>query len=275
MDPNFDHANFYWRMELQPEAAATIHGAGSIGNDGIHMTENRYRGMTARITQRPGAGQERADYGEQRTTTLTVAPPWAVAPDASSFFVVTEPGWQFGALTRSSPVKFEVPNRSGETVEVCGRAANVNDTECAEELSIVTRHQIGGSGTGDQDVPAVPYFGLGPGQRGGTVELSGVSFTDLANTATISAATVTLHYWDELGTRPGTVLANAIGDADKTIDLSAASAALPGSFAQLESEVVRVDTVENGGARWQVTRGMHRERRGSARGTSAGLSIAE
>ena len=165
------------------------------------MTENRYRGMTARITRGTGEGQERG-ITANTDTTLTVAPSWVVTPDASSFFVVAEAGWQFGALTRSSPVKFEVPNRSGETVEICGRAANVNDTECAEELSIVTRHQIGGSGTGDQDVPPSPFFGLGPGQRGGTVELSGVSFTDLGNTATISAATLTLHYWDELAAQP-------------------------------------------------------------------------
>ena len=29
-DPNFDHANFYWRMELQPEAA----GDGAFGEHG-------------------------------------------------------------------------------------------------------------------------------------------------------------------------------------------------------------------------------------------------
>ena len=119
-------------------------------------------------------------------------------PDASSFFVVAETGWQFGALAKSSPVQFAVPNRGGETVQVCGRAANVNDLECSAELSTVTRWQIGGSGTSDVDVPPQPYFGLGAGQRGGTVELSGVSFTELTNTSTISAATLTMYYWDEL-----------------------------------------------------------------------------
>ncbi|MCU1235006.1 MAG: hypothetical protein JWP63_2973 [Candidatus Solibacter sp.] len=256
MDQNFDHANFYWRMELQPEAAATIHGAASIGNDGIDMTENRYRGMTARITRGAGAGQERS-ITSNTASTLSVAPGWAVVPDATSFFVVAEPGWQFGATTRSSPVRFEVSNRAGETVQICGRAANVNDMECAEELSIVTRHQIGGSGGGDSAVPEVPYFGLGPGQRGGTVELSGVSFTSLDNTLTISAATLTLHYWDELVARPGALLANAISAADTAIDLSAASPAVAGSFVQVDAEVVRIDAVENGGSRWQVTRGMH------------------
>ena len=48
-------------------------------------------------------------------------------------------------------------------------AANINDLECSAELSTVTRWQIGGSGTTDVDVPPKPYFGLGAGQRGGTV----------------------------------------------------------------------------------------------------------
>ncbi len=256
IDPNFDHANFYWRMELQPESAATIHGAASIGNDSIHMTGNRYRGMIARITRGHGAGQER-NIAANTETTLTVSPGWAVVPDASSFFVVAETGWQFGALTRSSPVRFEVPNRSGETVEISGRAANVNDAECAAELSIVTRHQIGGSGASDGAVPPVPYFGLGTGQRGGMVELSGVSFNDLTNTQTISAATLTLHYWDELGGRGGLALTLAIGANDTVVDLGTASPAIAGSFVQIDIEVVRVDAVENAGFRWQVTRGMH------------------
>uniref|UniRef100_Q01Z30 Tip attachment protein J domain-containing protein n=1 Tax=Solibacter usitatus (strain Ellin6076) TaxID=234267 RepID=Q01Z30_SOLUE len=257
IDPNFDHANFYWRMELQPEAAATIHGTAAIGNDQVHMVENRYRGMTARITRGLGAGQERSITANSDTT-LTVSPGWAVVPDATSFFVIAESGWQFGALTRTSPVKFEVSNRAGETVQICGRAANVNDAECAEELSVVTRHQIGGSVGGDTDVPPTPYFGMAPGQRGGTAELSGVSFTDLGNTQTVSSATLTLHYWDELGIRPGAGLANAIADIDQVIDLITASSAAAGSLVQIDYEVVCINAVENGGTRWQVTRGMHR-----------------
>src|SRR5262249_3298724 len=30
-DPNFDHTNFYWRLELQPEFASTAHSASSVG----------------------------------------------------------------------------------------------------------------------------------------------------------------------------------------------------------------------------------------------------
>jgi hypothetical protein len=256
LDPNFDHANFYWRMELQSENAVTIHSATSVGNDGLHMTANRYLSMIARITRGLGAGQERA-VAANTVTELTVSPAWTVIPDATSFFVVAETGWQFGALAKSSPVQFAVPNRGGETVQVCGRSANVNDLECAAELSTVTRWQIGGGGASDGDVPPEPYFGLGAGQSGGTVELSGVSFTDLTNTTTISAATLTMHYWDELGGRPSLRLAQAVGVGDTTLALSAAGNATAGSFVQIDAEVVRVDAVANSGLQYQVTRGMH------------------
>src|SRR5207248_2522214 len=120
-------------------------------------------------------------------TTLTVAPAWDAAPDSSSHFTVAEGGWKFGALSKTSPVEFAIPNQSGETVQIMGRSANVNDVECAAELSTVTRWQIGGSGAGvsDADAPPAPYFALAPGRRGGTVELSAVSFAELTNTHTV------------------------------------------------------------------------------------------
>src|SRR4029077_6682612 len=123
------------------------------------------------ITRGPGTGQERM-IAANTATILTVSPAWSLEPEASSDFVVAENGWRFGALARSSPVKFSIPNRSGEVVHLCGRAANVNDEECSAELSTVTRWKIGGAGTSDSDSPPEPYFGLGLGQRGGTVELS-------------------------------------------------------------------------------------------------------
>ncbi|HEY2018939.1 MAG TPA: phage tail protein, partial [Bryobacteraceae bacterium] len=156
-DSNYDHANFYWRMELQPESAVAVHSATTVGNATLHMAVNRYRGTVARITRGRGAGQERT-ISANTATTLTIAPAWVVEPDATSFFVVAENGWHFGALTKNSPVQFAIPNQGGETAHLSGRAANVNDMESTAELSTVTRWQIGGSGTsgGDDDVPPAP-----------------------------------------------------------------------------------------------------------------------
>ena len=242
-------------MELQPESGVTLHSATTVGNGSLQMTANRYQSMIVRITRGTGAGQERT-IAANDATSLTIAPPWSVVPDATSFFVVAETGWQFGALTTSSPVQFEVPNRSGEAVHLTGRAANVNNAECAPELSTVTRWQIGGGGTGDSDVPPMPFFGLGPGQGGGTVELSGVSFTDLTNTRTISAATLTMYYWDELQGTPAIALASAVGTGDTVLSLSAAGSAQPGTYIQIELEVIRVETVQNNGTQYSVTRAM-------------------
>src|SRR4030095_15404581 len=52
--PNFDHANFYWRMELQSESAATIHTTSSVGNDRRQMEENRNPRKIRPITQGRG-----------------------------------------------------------------------------------------------------------------------------------------------------------------------------------------------------------------------------
>jgi len=58
-DPNFDHANFYWRMELLPETAATLYSANTVGNGTLNMMANAYSGMTARITRGPGRDRKR------------------------------------------------------------------------------------------------------------------------------------------------------------------------------------------------------------------------
>ena len=255
-DPNFDHATFYWRMELQPESAATVYSTTTAGNGTLGMAPNRYRGMTARITRGTGEGQERAITANDATT-LTVAPPWSLAPEATSFFVVAEAGWRFGAQTKSTPVQFAILNQSGAVVQISGRAANVNDLECEPQLSTVTRWTIGGFGTADADVPPSPFFGLGAGQRGGTLELNGVSFTDLTNTRAISAATLTLHYWDELQPTPASLLTTAVGTGDSALSLISAGPGQPGGFIQIDAEVLRIEAVTNNGTQYQVTRGVH------------------
>ena len=255
-DANFDHANFYWRRELVPETEATAYAAALVGNRSLDMAANAYTGMTARITRGPGAGQEATITGNDGTT-LTISPPWETEPGAGSYFTVSEAGWTFGAMTKSSPVTFAIPNRPGETVEISGRAANVNDQECAAGISPVTRWQIGGAGISDSDVPLAPYFGLNAGASGGTVELSGISFTSLTNTETISSATFTLHYWDELQGRPATTLATAMGAGDGTLTLNAAGPGTAGSILQIDGEVLEVTAVSNGGTEYAVTRGVH------------------
>ena len=111
-DPNYDHANFYWRMEIQPRNKWESMGQ-TRWERALEMTPNTYRGMTARVTRGRGAGQERT-IGSNTETTVTVYPPWTVEPDSTSRFAIAESGWRFGAQAKSGQVAFAIPNRSGQ-----------------------------------------------------------------------------------------------------------------------------------------------------------------
>lgn len=255
-DPNYDHANFYWRLELQPEHAATLHGAAMVGNDALEMEENEYRGAVVLITRGKGAGQERAVLANSAKE-LALASEWSVEPDATSRFVVAERSWRFGAMAKSSPVQFEIPNRTGAVLHISGRAANVNDVESPAELCTLTRWTVGGAGHTDSDVPPAPAFALGLStRRAGTLELSGVSFEDLTNTRTVMAGTLTLYYWSELEGPSPHALATAMTAENDTLELNAAGAAEAGTYVQVGREVMRVEEAA-GGATYRVARGAH------------------
>lgn len=255
-DPNFDHANFHWRLEQLPETAATAQSGSTVGSQSLQLAANAYNGMVARITRGTGAGQERV-VTSSTATTLTVSPAWTTEPDATSYFVVADSGWQFGAQSNGPSVQFGLPNRPGETAHITGRAANANDVECQPELSIVTRYQIGGAGAADPGLPPAPFFTLSAGRQGGTVELSGVSFTSLTNTRTIASATLTLYYWDELQGTPSITLGSQVGLAGTTISLSQAGPAQPGAYLQIDREVLQVLAVQNNGTSYHVARGVN------------------
>jgi hypothetical protein len=255
-DENYDHANFYWRLELQPETPVTSASANSVTSASLTMLANENRGMIARVTKGRGRGQERL-ITANTPTTISVTPAWDVEPDATSGFVIAEPSWKFGALTVLGPAEFDVPNRSGASVQILGRSANVHDQECAAELSPFTRWRIGGSeGGGDGDIPPEPIFGFSPTGQG-TVDLVGVGFQMLANTRSISSGTLTVHYWDELGSGASSALASAISDQDTTLELAGPGTAQAGDVIQIEREVMVVTGTANEGAQYIVERGAY------------------
>jgi hypothetical protein len=254
-DENFHQARFYWRLEMLPEVAATIFSNTTIGNAALQMAADEYIGMVARITDGKGAGQERAVLANTATT-ATVAPKWDVAPDATSKFVIAEAGWHLGAAGATSPVVFEVPNRPGATVHVSGRATNVHGREAVYELSPLRRWQVdGGAGSlVDIDVPDAPGFGVSAPGRG-IVEIAGIGFLNLQNTRTIEAATLQLHYWNELNSPTPYALSAAAGAQDTEIFLESAGPAQSGDLIQIDAEILAVTAVLDGGTRYEVTRG--------------------
>jgi hypothetical protein len=148
---------------------------------------------------------------------------------------------------------FEIPDRTDATVHVSGRAANVYDEECSPDLCPLTRHRIGGGGA-DTDVPPAPQFALyAPGD--GAVELTGIAFSDLSNTKTVTAGTLTLRYIDELKGADQTALGAAVDDQATTLALGAAGTAQAGDLLLVEEELMSVTSVSDDQLSFVVSRG--------------------
>ncbi len=255
-DANYDHANFYWRLELQPPAPVTIFTANTVGTSSLQMQVDEFTGMTVRIMTGKGAQQE-CLIASNTTSTLTTSSPWTVVPDTTSTFAVSQTGYQFGASSNTNQVQFEIPNRPGVTLHINGRSANVYDVESQYELSTVTRWQIGGAGINviDSSVPPAPVFGLTVLAEGGGVELCGLGFQTLANTRTISLGTITLYYYDETSLTALPVLAAPIAATDTTLALSPTYFALP-QYMAVDQEVIRLDSTTPDGAGFVIDRGL-------------------
>jgi hypothetical protein len=239
-DANYDHANFYWRLELQPPEQVSIDSPTTVGSSALNMVPNLYNGATVRITAGTGGGQEQT-IASNTASTLTVTTPWSVQPDSTSFFLIADSTWQFGASSNASPVSFAIPNRQGVTIDVSGRAANVVNEECAYALSPLTRWTILGSAGQalDTNVSGQPVFGL-YSIGAGSVEALGIAFSDLTNTLSISAGTLTLFYWDELQGPSTILLSAAMGATDTSFSVATAVSASSGALVQIDAEVMVV-----------------------------------
>ncbi len=123
-DASFDHANFYYRFEYAGPFQATMFSSNTIGSVDMGATSLAYAGMSVRIIEGTGRGQERVIATNDQTT-LTVSSSWSLVPDASSSFVVAEGAWKFGAVSANSPVQFEIAYEEGTVLQISGRGANV------------------------------------------------------------------------------------------------------------------------------------------------------
>ncbi len=262
-DANYDHANFYWRFELQTAAPVDIVSMNTIGNSQLQMASNVYQGMIARISAGTGQGQELQVAGNTATT-LTLTQNWGIEPDTSSSFVVVESSWHYGSTGAASPVSFTVPDHPGASVEVSGRAANVRNEETDAALSPVTVWQIGGVSVVpvDQNVPPAPEFGLVP-TGNGSVQIQAIGFGTLINTRTITAGTMTLGYWDELNGPTTVALSAPVAPTDSAVQLNTANAAQLGDLLEVEAEVMVVQQISSDGFTYTVARGAYATMPGS------------
>ena len=254
-DPRYDHANFYWRLEDTDELFASIFTSDSVGSSLLALTPDALVGHAVRLLRGNGAGQERT-VTNNSATTLFVTPEWEIEPDESTVFVVSDNTWHFGGRARTSPARFQIPNRRDKVVQITGRSANAQNIESLRGLAIVTRWRIGGGGLGvaDFDVPPEAVFSVAA-NGDGMLEFGGMGFATLENTQSISSGTFQLYYRDELSGPSSLLLATAISAVDTTLTLSQAGSAQVGSLIQLAGEVMRVTQVLGGGTQYDVDRG--------------------
>ena len=254
-DPNFDHANFYYRQESAGPILASLCSATTIGSADLNATPSIYSGMAVRLIEGTGFGQERKIVSNNATT-LTVSPAWSVTPDNTTTFVITESAWKFGAVTSISPVEFEVPNQMGTVVEVTGRGANVRDQEGTSELCPVTRWVVGGASGSqlDSDVPPAPNYVLGIAGQG-NITLSQVGFATLTNTRSVTAGTLQLIYFDELQMPTGYWLSGSIDTATGSLMLNAGIAWQTLVGLQIGSEILTLTNFDATSNTCTVVRG--------------------
>jgi hypothetical protein len=253
-DPQFDHVNVDWRWEFLPETSVAIHSATTVGNSVLQLLANQYQSSVVRTTRGTGAGQERAVVSNTATT-LTVDSPWTIEPDATSWFVIAENAWRFGARGNAGPIAIDVPERIGSGIEISARAANAADEEAAYELSPLTRWVIGQSGglASDSDVPPAPIYGIGLSPvNGGTFSLGAIGFSTLVNTRGIIAGTYSFYLYDEINGATPITMATPIAPGDTSVAFG--QTFTPGSLLQIDQEILQVTGTNTDGT-CAVTRG--------------------
>ncbi len=253
-DPNFHHANFYWRGELLPAVSADAAGAASITYSSASWLENQFQGKLVWIVNGKGKSQERTILSNNANTLFV--DPWDIMPDISSVFAIAEPTWQFGTKTTGSPAAFEVPNLAGSTVHLLGVSANALDLEAPAGRAVVTRWQIGGGSVfpADSDIPGEPFFALAA-DGAGTLLLSGLGFADLQNTSTIQTGTLQIYHYDELRDYPSASLAAFVNLSATTLTFTQDPGFVEGEVFQLGREILRVVS-RGAGNSYTVERGV-------------------
>jgi hypothetical protein len=255
-DPNYNHANFYFRQEFAGPLLTSSSTQTSITSTDLNATANEYTSNVCRITIGTGAGQEQQIISNDATT-LTVTPGWSILPDSTSQFVIAEASWHFGAVSVTSPAEFQIPNQSGSVIEVSGRGANALNQEGSADLCPMSRWVVGGGTTvngSDVDVPPLPGYSLAaPGD--GDITVSSVEFTALTNTQSITAGTLQMFLLNELSSGSAATLASAADGVTTTLSVNAIGAISPGGMLLIDSELMVVLSVNSQANTLTVVRG--------------------
>ena len=104
-----------------------------------------------------------------------------------------------------------------------------------------------------QDSPSSAFIAIGSG----SVEVLGIGFSDLTNTRSISAGTLTLAYWDELQGPSAILLSAAMGTTDTSFTVATAYRRPSGDLVQIDAEVMVVQQNLTSSTTVPVTRASH------------------
>lgn len=251
-DSAFDHANFYYRWEVGGPWIATGATGTTIFCQNMGAVPLAYVGMIVRITDGSGAGQERS-ITTNDAVTITVASPWTDVPDRSSTFVITEPSWHFAAVGAVSPMQFQVPYRAGTVVQITGRGANAHNVEGVPELCPITRFALGG-GQSDAGTTVSPSYTLAAAGEG-TITLSQIGFTNLANTSSVTSGTLQVFGFNELAPASAGSLASAIDSNQTVLTVLGMKSPYIGQLVQIGSELMIILGAGNPAGTYTVQRG--------------------
>ena len=137
--------------------AATVSTVTDANITGV--SADQYQGHVIRIVSGTGIYQERK-IRTHTATIFTIEGEWAVTPDTTSAFVISENSWvlassstgaDFSPLATDWRGTLEVPNEGGLLVEYTALAADAQDAEAVYELSNVVRYAI----KGDTQTPII------------------------------------------------------------------------------------------------------------------------
>lgn len=238
-DPNFDHANFYWRGELFPATPVSAADPANVTYASATWDASQFQGKLLWIVSGKGKAQERTILSNNANTLFVE--PWSIMPDATSVFAIAEPTWRLGTKTTGSPGAFDVPNQAGSVVHVLGVAANALDLEAPIDRAVITRWQIGGGSVFpvDTEAPDEPVFTLAT-DGAGMLLLSNLGFASLEHTQTIQTGTLEIYYYDELRDYPTAGLSAQALPGATSITFDDDPGAFEGDYIQLGREVLRV-----------------------------------
>ncbi|WP_031498584.1 phage tail protein [Bryobacter aggregatus] len=257
-DPNYSSLRAWFRQIYLLDQNATSWTADTIGRTGMNLRVDRWIGKKVVLLAGAGKGQERAILSNTEEV-IQLAGRWDVLPDATTKFVIVEPGWVLAAESDTDLVTVMLPLFTAASFEISLRSVGKDGSELDALESPSLRWQIGVGLTGgiDADVPPKPAFGFAMIEEG-TISIGGIGFDSLDNLSSVYIGQLGLLFWDEL-TAPTPFSLGADIDADsELLTIAGLDSTLPkGTMIQIAKELIEISDDPDEDSTYPVIRGRY------------------